>query len=386
MARVALLGAGGVFGGRAGAALAALEPGVEIVAVSRSPERARAAAEALGPRAEPAVADIRDDAALGRCLSGCDLVLNVAGPDREVVVPALRGAIRAGVAYADLNADGPATRDALALDGEARAVGVPAALNLGVLPGVTNLLALRGAQRLEEAHAVAIAWVEGPTPRPAPRAIPRASALNASMQVTFAVQCGPVAVFDGGALREVEPYTHGIDVLLDGGATVTAWAMGTPEPLTLPRTIPGLRSAVAALTRFPPAVNALHRAAADRVVRGEIALCEGVVAYLRALSEAPPDTFVPPQDLAGHEHAFGAVTVWGALGGHAATYRARFRHAPGLVELPLVLAARRILRGEGPPPGVHAPEAWLDPGPFLDELAAAVGAPFFTEELAAGGA
>jgi saccharopine dehydrogenase (NAD+, L-lysine-forming) len=77
------------------------------------------------PHGLPVVqATLGDTAALASALVGHRLLLNVAGPFVRTGEPLIRAALAAGVSYVDLNGELPALEALLALDGEARRVGV----------------------------------------------------------------------------------------------------------------------------------------------------------------------------------------------------------------------------------------------------------------------
>ncbi len=69
-------------------------------------------------------------------LQRVDAVLaNTAGPDFEMQLPAVKAAIAAGVDYADIAADGRATDEVLALDGEMRVKRRTALIGVGAAHG-----------------------------------------------------------------------------------------------------------------------------------------------------------------------------------------------------------------------------------------------------------
>jgi short subunit dehydrogenase-like uncharacterized protein len=79
-------------------------------------------------------------------LAGISVVLNAAGPFANTAEPLIAAAIRAGVHYLDFSAELDTYREALALDGQARAAGIM------LLPGSGGSVAMLGSLA---AHAVA---------------------------------------------------------------------------------------------------------------------------------------------------------------------------------------------------------------------------------------
>jgi saccharopine dehydrogenase-like NADP-dependent oxidoreductase len=113
-----------------------------VIVAGRSQSRAEQVAAALGDKASGRAVDITHEDQLAEVASCADMLVNAAGPDFEMQVPALKAAIAAGVNYADVAGDGRATDKALALDGEARARGTKALIGIGAAPGLSNLMAV----------------------------------------------------------------------------------------------------------------------------------------------------------------------------------------------------------------------------------------------------
>ena len=86
---------------------------------------------------------------MARVMQGYDVVAN--GLPRVFNVKAIRAAIRAGVDIADLVSPSAET---LALDSQARSAGITAVGGVGITPGITNILARMGSEKLSEVEQI----------------------------------------------------------------------------------------------------------------------------------------------------------------------------------------------------------------------------------------
>lgn len=153
--RIAVIGAGAM--GRWAVKELGLSPEVEEVVVGDyNEERAReVAASHGGGKARPVFVDARDRESVKKAIAGCDAMVNATQHFWNVEV--MHAAAAAGVHYTDMGGLFHVTRQQVELDGEFRAAGVTAVIAMGGAPGVTNILAKYGAERLdtvEEAHAL----------------------------------------------------------------------------------------------------------------------------------------------------------------------------------------------------------------------------------------
>src|SRR5947209_10818928 len=164
--RVIVLGGCGEMGSEATRDLARTSEFEEIVVADVNLEKARALAEELGGgRVRALRVDASDEQSLSEQLRGFDVVANCTTYHFGLV--ATRAAIRAGVNYLDLGGLFNTPKQ-LELDAEARAAGVTICLGCGATPGVTNLLARRAADQLDEVSEVHIAFASFRSVAPSP--------------------------------------------------------------------------------------------------------------------------------------------------------------------------------------------------------------------------
>ena len=147
MKTIAVLGAG-LVGGLIARDLARDE-GIEVLAVDA---REDPLAELAGiPRLATRRADLADPAEVARAVAGADVVaLAVPG---FMGTEALRAVIRAGKPVVDISFS---PEDPFVLDAEAKAAGVPAIVDCGVAPGLSNLFVGRSVASLDATDAVVV--------------------------------------------------------------------------------------------------------------------------------------------------------------------------------------------------------------------------------------
>jgi len=230
-----------------------LQQGVfaDVVVGTRHPGRAEAflAGVARTPVRTAAVPiDVGDHDALVRLMKGCDAVCNLAGPNFRNAVRVARAAIAAGVPLVDVSDDFAATLELLDMDGEARKAGVTVVLGLGASPGVTNILAREGANKLDRVDEVHTSWVMRGSDAGGPAL---------AQHLLFSLP-DRAFVFEGGAMRTVRPFADGRETIeFPELGPVEVFHIGHPEPLTLSRFIEGVRYADDKATFLPAVVNRL---------------------------------------------------------------------------------------------------------------------------------
>lgn len=196
--RAVVLGGGGLTGRACVRALASGSVFDSVVVGDLSLEIAGAAARAAGPKAEAAVVDVRDPAALAKALDGAAVVVNAVQYHLNLAV--MDAALAAGVPYLDFGGLFHTTRRQLARDPEFVRAGLLAVPGLGEVPGVSNVLARQAVDDLDTVDSLVLrdGWrdltVGGP------------ELLFTWSPSTFLDEMVlPAMVFDAGAYREVPP-------------------------------------------------------------------------------------------------------------------------------------------------------------------------------------
>jgi len=170
----------------------------------------------------------------------------------------------------------------------------------------------------------------------------------------------------------VKNETKEMKVAMPGDGEVSAVMVGSPEPVTLPRWVPGIQDVYTLVSWFPFQLNEHFRELGGQAARGKLSETQAVLAFLdrtiEELGRGQPSS-------AG---LLGDGTRWVEAIGTKSGSRRRYTCWPtsnwyGLNNNPtptaLALAALKILGGEIRARGVLTPESCLDPLPFLKEVA-----------------
>jgi saccharopine dehydrogenase (NAD+, L-lysine-forming) len=220
-----------------------------ITIASRHPAHAERFLATLPPnhiRMRPVQLDVLDHDALVQVMRGSDVVCNLAGPNYRNALAIARAAIAARVSLVDVSDDWAVTLQLLALHAEAERAGITILMGLGASPGVTNLLARYGADRLDRVEEVRTSWIMRGSDAGGP-------ALAAHLLYSLPDRA---FVFQDGSMREVRPFEDGKEVIdFPELGRVEVMHIGHPEPLTLARFIEGVRYADNKATFLPVEVN-----------------------------------------------------------------------------------------------------------------------------------
>ncbi len=130
----------------------------EIIVAGRDPERAAALAGRLGERVHARKLDVADAATHASATEAVDLVIVC------IDLPGVAFAehcLERGIHYVDITAEYETMCQVLALDPVARRHGATAVLGVGLIPGLSNLLAKHGVSRMQAATRVENAFLVG---------------------------------------------------------------------------------------------------------------------------------------------------------------------------------------------------------------------------------
>ena len=359
------LGGSGHTGRSAAQILAASDLVSEIVIAGRTLKTAERFATELGDKATAVRVNATDEQRLAILAADCDVIVNTAGPDFEVPLPAARAAIRAGVHYCDIGADGPMTEQVLELDGEAKAAGVIAVPGIGIAPGLTNLMALHADRQLDETEEIQFGYLFSAEPHV--QELRETGHVSATWETILKFASGMVRTYRDGRWIEVNAFESGVEVVLpQTGSVATAFPVATPEPITLSRYLSGVKTVTTLIGLIPPELNDLWREQARLIAAGDVDPSQASRSLLEAVSD-------DPGRLLGRPMGLPSVPAWLIALGIKQGRRARYACWPtawwmstGAV---IAVAALKILRGEIGKVGVLPPEACFDPMSFFSEVA-----------------
>ncbi|PMC75455.1 saccharopine dehydrogenase family protein [Brachybacterium sp. UMB0905] len=265
--RTLILGAGGV-GSGAARHLSALRPDLDLRIADLYEEAAQRVAAELGPRAEGIAVDLHDPASLAAALDGVDAVLHTAGPFYRNARPVLEAAAERGIAYLDIDDDDDMLLSLLGdeeLRGRAEESGARLVVGAGTTPGMSNLVARRSIDALDEAQDVQITML-----------LPLAVAKRFSPAVLdhmVHISTGEVLAQRDGEITPIPAYAEPREVTPPGAQqSAPALTAGHGETVMLARSFPHLQEVTVRLSWLGEQGNATWRmiTAIARGAEGEI--------------------------------------------------------------------------------------------------------------------
>ena len=375
--RAVILGGCGSMGSEATRDLATTSDFDEITIADLNKEKALGLASSLNAstgrdQMRAAYVDASDEDALVAVIRGHDVVVNTM--TYHFGLQATRAAIRAGVSYLDLGGLHNTPKQ-LALDDEARAAGVAIILGCGATPGVSNILARRGANELDAVEAIHIAFASHRSIAPSP-------GLLDTILDEFSPEASRFFYKDGG-LVQVQPF--------DGAQFITflppvgeqeVYFVPHSETHTLPRFIgKGLRRVDVRGAWRPETMQALRLFLNYRLITSDAVQVNGT--HLRAKEFLRAHLLQAEANGNARDEGDWAfllyVEVKGMRAGREA-YRIYRTSHPGMSEwgqqatakmtgIPASIAAQLLAHGAVLGKGVMAPEAAFEPARFIAELA-----------------
>jgi len=314
-------------------------------------EPAKRLAAALGKNVEATFVDANDEASLASAMAGADVAVGCIGPFYRYATPVARAAVNAGINYVDVCDDYGPIPEILALDQAAARAGKTLITGLGWTPGLTNLLAKKGAAELDRVDEIKISWAGSAAD---------STGLAVIMHVFYAVT-GKVPTYKDGTWVDIPAATEREVVEFPQPlGRVSVFHCGHPEPLTIPRYIQvanvSLKGAL-----VPDWNNALCSVFARLGLIGTPAKNLRVARIIHSIEGIFRLGGVP---------ASGArVDVIGRKDGQPRTVSFAAAETMGKITgIPAAIGARWLLEGKLPK-GAFAPEGCLEPDPFLAELA-----------------
>ncbi len=255
----------------------------------------------------------------------------------------------------------------LELDSMAKARDVMAVVGIGVVPGLSNLLAVHTSQQFDRVEDVQLRyhsslsdWLSG-----AADELRKTGRVDASWQVIVSWASGPVRIYRDERWIAIDPLENGADIAPPEGGTVTAYPVATTEPITLPRYLPGVQSVSSVFALSPPQLNTLHFREAQRISRGELTIRDATRSFLETVGTDPDHwlrtSYVPDWRT--------WVVATGRKDGRRARYTCWPVRLPHFTSIALTIATVRMLKGEVSTRGVLPPEACFEPMPFFEEAA-----------------
>ena len=220
----------------------------DVTVADVSPTALRGVERRTEGRAATVVADLADTQAVTRLVEGADVAVG-ALPSR-LGRAALETVIDAGVPYCDISF---MSEDPLELDERARARGVTAVVDCGVAPGLSNMLAGRGAARVDPCEKIDI-FVGGIPRHPTGPFNYKAAFSPADVIEEYT---RPARLVEGGQVVVREPLTEIEPVVFPGLGMLEAFNTDGLRTLTQTLAVPGETAFYAGLALIVAGVGLL---------------------------------------------------------------------------------------------------------------------------------
>lgn len=350
--RIVVFGGAGDMGSEAVRDLAATSAVKSVVIADYSEKRAREIAEEVGKKAEAAQVDANLQSRVVELMKDADAALSCVGPFYKYEEKMVRAAIEAKTNYASICDDFDAAEAVLALDKEVKKAGITVLTGIGWTPGLSNVLARRGIDRMDKARRVNIAWAGSADD----------SKGLAVVKHTLHIFTGKVPSFKDGKWQQVDAGSGMERVEFPAPIKkIPVYHLGHPEPVTLPHFIDGLEevtlrgsviplylnSVAIILARIKATDNAFKRDIAGRIVHG----------------------MGPVMGKGGKGVSGIRVDVHGEKGGKEVHYfYTAVDNMRRITGVPAAIGVVMLAQGKVEGRGVVAPEKAIDPGRFLKEL------------------
>jgi len=346
-----------------------------VVIADRDVAQARIVADIIGsPKVSIQPIDLTDSEALLGVLRGADACLNATV--YYFNLPVMEACLEAEVPYTDMGGLFHNTRKQIALNDRFAEAGVAAVLGLGSAPGVPNVQARYAADQLDTVETIHI--FDGIRS-------PAADDVNFTYAVPTIVDelTLPPMVYRDGEFVACEPLSEFEDYWFTPPLGLLPMHLSLhSEVATLPISFQekGLKECTFKINYWGMAKETVEKlsvladfgfAGRDPVeVKGQHVVPRDLMVALMADHVPPISAFLAPPQRRPPDWAKEIVTeVRGTKDGEEITYRVGTVTCKGALPTGVVPARGAIWLAEGRiPPGVHPPEAVIEPRPFLKEL------------------
>lgn len=377
--RAVVLGGAGVVGAETVRDLVNSEIFEEVVVADYNLKKAGEVAEKFKGK-KTAVSAVFVDAnnhdSLVKVMKDADIAASTIGPFYKYGSKVLKGALDAGVNFVDIDDDQDATEEALGFNEEFEKAGTTAIIGLGGSPGVSNIIAKYGANKLDLVDEIRIVWVQS------------IAEPGGSAPVDHWIHCitGTIPIYREG--RWVDVPARSESEIIDFGPPVgkaRVYLCGHGEPVTLPRYIKGVKTVTNKAGLVPSWVMDLFDYLIDfgffstgtlHVNDVSLSPRDFTLMFLQMFPEfASAGTLERiEEDLARMPRGEGITEVIGKKDGETTRLTYWITGPDELLSAdigtsrPLSLGVQMLAKGDIKVKGVFAPEGCIEPRPFLTEL------------------
>jgi saccharopine dehydrogenase-like NADP-dependent oxidoreductase len=308
--------------------------------------------------------DAGEHQALVDAMRDSDLVCNFIGPYYRYGAPVLRAAIEARCNFLDVNDDYDATADALALHEDAQDAGITAIVGMGATPGLVNIAARRGADKLDQVDEIHLRWNVS-------TADLHDWEETATVDHIFHAVTDSHPQYMNGRWVDTQGMSGQEQAYLPVLGEVDIYYLGNTPAITLPRYIQGVKTVTtkggfAGLDDFTRSLRDLGLLGTDEMqVQGRpLTLRDISTELLSTLADREPEA-VPPVGFVAQVSVSGTRKTEPVKFHYELADSRSFVHCSGIcAAIGTITLAQDEIQG----PGVFAPEACMDPGVFFQRL------------------
>ncbi|HHV19456.1 MAG TPA: saccharopine dehydrogenase [Thermoanaerobacterales bacterium] len=354
--KIVVLGGAGDMGSRAVKDLAKRTEVEELIIADINIELAEKISKELGEKVKAVYIDANRPETLIEAMRDKDVVASAMGPFYKYEKVAVEAALAARVNYVSICDDYDAVESILPMDEKAKELGLSILTGMGWTPGISNILARKGADQLDEVEEINIYW-----------------AGSASDATGLAVTLHTIHIFTG----QVTSFMNGKKVEIPAGSDrervefleplgyVDMYHLGHPEPVTLPLYIPKVKTVTLKGGLKESFLNKLAIAVARLGLTNTPSKKQSLGKILKSALPVLEKIQKPTVPMSGIR-----VDIKGYLDGKKQhlVYQAA-DNMNNLTGVPLAIGALMMGKGEITRKGVFAPEAAVNPDRFIDELA-----------------
>lgn len=378
--RICVLGGAGHIGSGIVRALVKRAPKAEVVIADKNLEEAKEFVTELGDRISVQSVDGDSHRSLVRAMKDVDVAISAIGPYYVYGVKVLKAAIDAETNFVDIDDDYDATKACLDLHEEARKADTTAIVGLGATPGLTNVLAKYGSEKLDKVDEIHTSWAwTAIDPFMGPAIIAH----------YFHASAGDVPTYRDGRWVEVSALSEPEVVEFPSPLNeIEVYNVGHPEPVTIPRYIKGVNVVTNKGTVWPSLMAKATKIFADLglislkdfTVKGlTMPVRDVAVEFVMSIPDLTPAKTISALATEAEEkygeYALEGVGLKVKVKGESQrkmtsySYGVACRSAIVCTALPAALGALMVASGELKERGVFAPEGVIDSKKFLEEIA-----------------
>ncbi len=324
----------------------------ELIIADLNIKKAEEIAAASGKKAKALKVDASDSASIVSAVKGCDVALGFIGPFYKFEKQIAGACIDAGTPYVSIMDDYDAYLDVITLDDKAKKAGVTCICGLGNSPGITNLLAKKGYQSMDEPERINIHWAGGSNEDVGPANVRHV--LHIFSGTTLQWINGKEVRVKTGTNRKIVEFPEPMGKL-------PVYYTGHAESVAVPRTLKGLKEVTLHGGIHPPYIAQLA------TFFGNLGLSNTPEKRDRLAK-----ILVPIEGLfatGGINKSVFRIDAYGKKNGKAVHhYYTGVGHIADITSIPAVEGALMVARGELKKPGIHSAESALEPADFLPRL------------------